>query len=150
MNNNITDKAYHAYKTLFNAFETAKQDLIDIVRANGGVILTPPASDKPTLHCFVDYNGDCDYNTTESIPIQAIAYDEQEGMLMVLTNDELRNYEYDEDYNFEYLYDYAGEDKARYEDATKDITYFRELDNGYTAVNETIFSILAGLADYLA
>lgn len=143
------ERASEAYNNLFNAFEQAERDLIEIIKREGGIIRTPNGSDVPTLHCFVDYNADMDYNTTQSIPIQAIAYDENEG-LMVLTNDELRNYEYDEDYEFEYFYDYEGEDKKRYDEATKDLTYFRVLDDGYTAVRETIYSILCGLMVYLA
>lgn len=149
MDNTNKAKVNKAFNSLSQAFDRAECDLINIIQTEGGIIRTAPSGDKPTLYCFVDYNMDMDYNTTESLPIQALAYDEGEG-LMVLTNAELQNYEYDEGFEFDYYYDYEGEDKERYEDATKDLTYFRTLDDGYTAVRETIFSILAGLADYLS
>lgn len=138
----------NAFKALTRANEKARQDLINIIKENGGKILTPNSLDRPTLMCYVDYCRDGDI---ETVPIHGIAFDEGEG-LMLLTSDELANYEYDSGYNFEYLYNfnYGGADKENFEKATEDLTYFRPMDDGYTLERETIFSILAGLESYLA
>lgn len=144
---NLREKANQAYVKLSQAVSQAITDLTEIVKANGGKILTPPSMDKPTIYTYTYGNIDNSALDTESI--QAIAYDEVEG-LMVITETEMSNYEYDNGYQFEYTYDYEGEDKEHYDDMVKDLTYFRELDDSHTAMYDTIFSILCGLESYLA
>ena len=136
-----------AFNALVNANDKALQDLINIVVDAGGLILTPESCDKPVLYAFT-YNS-ISVEDLEVEPIQAIAYDETVG-LMIISNTEMANYEYDSGYQFEYYYDYADEDKAHYDDMVKDLTYFRELNDGYTDVRKTVYSILSGLEAYLA
>lgn len=135
-------------KALNSAFEKAEKDLIMIVKEMGGIIRTPVSDDKPTLYANV-FN--CIDNTAlDSEAIYAIAYvDYGEGGegLMILTETEMENYEFDNDFEFG---DDETADKAAYEDMTKDITYFRDLNDGYTDYRGTIYSILAGLESYLA
>ena len=146
-NKNLREKANQAYVKLSQALSQAITDLTEIVKANGGKILTPPSMDKPTIYAYT--YGNIDNSALDTETIQAIAYDEVEG-LMVITETEMSNYEYDNGYQFEYTYDYEGEDKEHYEDMVKDLTYFRELDDSHTAMYDTIFSILCGLESYLA
>ena len=105
--------------------------------------------EKPTIYALNDFNGSQAYIAYEEVPVHAIAYDEGEG-LMVLTNYELDNYQYDSGYLFEYYGGFEGEDKEHFEDCIKDLTYFRDLDDGYTDVKMTIYNILSGLPAYLA
>lgn len=149
-NNNLKTQAFQTYQSLSSVLGDAQTTLADIIKGCGGILPTPPTMDKTTLYAFVQYDDvRCVYSRNERIPIQAIAFDENEG-LMILTNIEVCNYEHDNDFQFEYLYDFDGEDKEHYEDMVKDITYFRPLDDGYTDVFNTIFSIFAGLESYLA
>lgn len=144
---NLKTRVHMAFNALVNANDKALNDLINIVRDAGGMLLTPYSTDKPSIWAYT-YNSPSDEDI-EIVPIQAIAYDENEG-LMVITDTEMRNYEYDNGYEFEYFYDFEGTDKEHYDDLVKDITYFRELNDGYTDVRKTVFSILAGLEEYLA
>ena len=148
--NKLTIRASQAFRNLVKANEKATQDLIDIVKDAGGMIVTDSQfGDKPILYAVVDYNGPVSYQASEFVPIHAIAFDEGEG-LMILTDWELENYTSDTGYCFEYYNGFEGEDLEHFQDCVKDITYFRAMDDGYTDEKATIFNILAGLADYLA
>lgn len=143
--NTLATRAKMAFNALLNADIKAEKDLINILKDFGGIIRTPLTDGKPTLYSYTCWND----REIQAVPIQAVAYDEGEG-LMVLTNCELESYEYSEGYEFQGFHNLTGEDEKRYLEATEDITYFRVLDDGYTDVNTTIFSILAGLEYYLA
>ena len=136
--------ARNAFRSLNAAFEKAEKDLIAIVQEMGGIIRTPVSDDKPTL--YADVFNCIDNTALDGEAIYAIAYDDSEG-LMILTETEMENYEFDNDFEFG---DDETADKAAYEDMTKDITYFRDLNDGYTDYRGTIYSILAGLESYLA
>ena len=146
----LFSKAGVAFSELASAFNKAEEELINIVKGNGGKINTSSSfGEKPTLYAVVDFSGSEAYQSYELVPIQAIAYDEGQG-LMILTNYELDNYQYDSGYLFEYYGGFEGEDAEHFEDCIKDLSYFRDLDDGYTDVKMTIFNILAGLQAYLA
>jgi len=143
---NLTIRAQMAFRGLSTAINKAEADLISIIRDYGGIIPTPAADDKPALYLYAYASSDL---SIDLFPIQAVAFDEGEG-LMIISNTEMANYEYDNDYEFDYYGNFYGKDLEHYRDMVKDITYFRELNDGYTDVPATIFSILADLASYLA
>lgn len=144
--NGLYERAAETRKMLHLAYESAYNELIGLIRDNGGLIDTRATDEKPTLYAMVDYSigGKC-----EGIAIHGIRYDEDEGELFILTSTELDNYQADTGYYFDYYFNFDGEDKEHLDDAMKDITYFRPLDDGYTDVKWTILNIFAGLAEYL-
>lgn len=147
---NLKDRAYKASEYLRNAYDALYEELVGIINENGGLIDTRACDDKPTLYVVQDCtSGDSAYGETETVPIHAIRYNVEDGQIYILTNTELDSYAYDNNYYFENYYNFEGEDKTHFEDAIKDITYFRELNDGYTDMRSTIFNIISGLYAYI-
>ena len=143
---NLKDRAYSASELLRHTYDSLVDELIGIINENGGLIDTRACNENPTLYAVVEGSG-C--GESEEITIQAIRYNEEDGQIYILTNIELDSYSYDNGYNFEYYYDFEGEDEEHFKDAIKDITYFRELNDGYTDMRATIFNIISGLYSYI-
>lgn len=142
---NLKDRAYNISEFLRRTYDQLTDDLIGIIKDNGGLIDTRACNENPTLYAIVDGS---DYGFEEET-IQAIRYNEEDGQIYILTNTELDSYSYDSGYEFEYYYDFMGEDAAHFEDAISDISHFRELNDGYTDVRTTIFNIVSGLYAYI-
>ena len=141
---NIKERAINASDFIRRAFESAEDELIGILKECGGFIDTRVCNERPTLYAV-----DTIHSEDMVSAIQAIRYNEEDGQIYILTNTELDNYQYDNGYQFEYYYNFEGKDEEHLNDAMKDITYFRELRDGYTDVRATINNIVSGLYAYL-
>ena len=146
---NTYEKAKAAAEKLRAAYNTAIDELTEIVKEHGGFIDTRACDERPTLYAMVDTDYGNAAIETSSIPIHGIRYDEDSKGLFIITDTELDSYAYDNGYNFEYYYNFEGEDAEHLNDAMKDITYFRDIDDGYTDIPSTIFNIVGGLYAYL-
>ena len=142
----LKDRAFNASELLRHTYDSLVDELIGIIKANGGLIDTRACSENPTLYAIVEGGA---WNESEQEAIQAIRYNEEDGQIYILTNSELDSYAYDTGNTFEYYYDFEGEDKTHFEEAIKGITYFRELNDGYTDMRATIFNIISGLYAYI-
>ena len=142
----IKQRALNANGILRQTYDTLTDELIAIIKDNGGLIDTRACSENPTLYAVVDGGA---WNEFNKEPIQAIRYNEEDEQIYILTNTELDSYSYDTGYIFEDYYNFVGEDAAHFEDAIKDITHFRELNDGYTDMRTTIFNIISGLFAYI-
>lgn len=138
----LKDRAFSASELLRHVYDSLVDELIGIITENGGLIDTRACSENPTLYAVVEGSGN---GESETVAIHAIRYNEEDGQIYILTDAELDSYAYDTGNTFEYYYDFQGEDKTHFEDAIKDITYFRELNDGYTDMWATIFNIISGL-----
>ena len=138
------EKVYDAVTLINKVNDQLRDTLIGVLKDCGGFIDTRACEDKPTLYAIVDSIGD----DQTQVAIQGIRYDEDEG-IFILTDTELDNYQFDTKYFFEYYFNFEGEDGERLTEVQKDITYFRELNDGYTDVTSTIRNIILGLSWYL-
>lgn len=142
----IKERALNASGLLRQTYDSLTDELIAIIKANGGLIDTRACNENPTLYAVVEGGGLGEY---EQETIQAIRYNEEDGQIYVLTNTELDSYAYSTGNYFDYYYDFQGHDKEFFEDAISDLSYFRELNDGYTDMRATIFNIISGLFAYI-
>lgn len=133
-------------KALDNAFE----QIIRVVKECGGVLKTPASSDKITLYAFYESMGSRDLANaaSEMVAIQGLRWDDELG-LCICTNDMLDNYEFDTGYQFEYYFDFEGEDLENLNKALDDPAYYVEFDKYDLLYSETVRSIIGGIGDYL-
>lgn len=126
--------------TIYDAYNR----IVYVVKACGGLLKTPAASDKPTLYAtYEDFDG-----RKSETAIQGLRWDDDLG-LTICTNEMLDNYQFDNGYNFEYYFDFEGEDLEHLNKALEDAAYFVEFDK-YDLVREpTILSIINGIGEYL-
>lgn len=124
--------------------ELGRRTIIELVKANGGFLKTPQCEEKPSLFAFYE---DMDGRRT-AISIQGLHYDEELG-LCLCTNDMLDNYQYDTGYQFEYYWNFEGQDAEELNKALEDAAYYVEIDKYDCDVNETILNLIHGLPDYL-
>ncbi len=143
---NIKERAQNASNTLRQTYDSLTNELIAIIKANGGLIDTRVCNDNPTLYAVVEGGGMGEY---EQEAIQAIRYNEEDGQIYILTNTELDSYAYSTGNYFDFYYDFEGRDKEYFEDAINDFSYFRMLNDGYTDVRTTIFNIISKLFTYI-
>ena len=138
------DTIYAVSVQLRNAYDNALKEIIEVVKANGGLIKTPAASDKPTLHAFFEgFGGPINHQA-----IHGLRWDEELG-LTLCTDDMLDNYQFDNDYTFDYYFDFVGRDAEELEKALADPAYFVEFGDYDMVREETIKSIVDGLESYL-
>ena len=132
------------------ALDNAYEQIIYIVKECGGVLKTPASSDKITLYGFYESAGSRDLANaaSEAVAIQGLRWDDELG-LCICTNDMLDNYQFDTGYQFEYYYDFAGEDLEHLNKVLDDPAYYVEFDKYDLLYSETIRSIIGGLRDYL-
>ena len=108
----------HYEEAINNAIGTAFEHIIRVVKEYGGVLKTPASSDKVTLYAFYEgFDG-----KTEGVPIQGLRWDDELG-LCICTNDMLENYQFDTGYQFEYYFDFEGEDLENLNKALDDPAY---------------------------
>jgi hypothetical protein len=134
-------------RTAFGFLKSARDNSIDIlagiIRDAGGFIPTLPTSDKPRLVAYHEFGaGDLDDVTIYGLR-------EHEGEVFLFTKDNLDNYEYENKYCFEYLYDFEGKDLEEINKALSDIANFSSIYDDCVLRSSTIYSILAGLENYL-
>ena len=132
------------------AIDNAYEQIVTVVKECGGVLKTPAASDKITLYAFYESAGSRDIANaaTEAVAIQGLRWDDELG-LCICTNDMLDNYQYDNDYQFEYYFDFEGEDLENLNKALDDPAYFVEFDKYDLVYADTVMSIIGGIVDYL-
>lgn len=134
-----------AFDRLMEARNRAIMDLEGIVKAAGGFIPTLPCQSKPTLYVTFAYDMDMDQEA-----IYGIRYVEREG-LFLCTKSNLDDYEYENDYCFDYLYDFeeGSDDYDAVNNAVSDLAYYIRIDNENIVRSQTVISILGGLAAYI-
>ena len=132
------------------ALDNAYEQIITIVKECGGVLKTPASSDKITLYAFYESAGSRDIANaaSEAVAIQGLRWDDELG-LCICTNDMLDNYQYDNDYQFEYYFDFEGEDLENLNKALDDPAYYVEFDKYDLVYADTVRSIIGGIGDYL-
>lgn len=132
------------------AIDNAYEQIVTVVKECGGVLKIPAASDKITLYAFYESAGSRDIANaaTEAVAIQGLRWDDELG-LCICTNDMLDNYQYDTGYQFEYYFDFEGEDLENLNKALDDSAYFVEFDKYDLVYADTVMSIIGGIADYL-
>lgn len=118
--------------------------IVSLVKENGGVLKTIQCEEKPTLYAFYEEFDGQQYK----IWIQGFRYDEELG-LCICTNEMLDNYQYDNGYEFEYYWNFEGNDLTEVNKALDDLSYFVEFDKYDLNKTATILNILAGLPAYL-
>ena len=148
--NALKDYAARCEESIDKAFDNAYETIITIVKECGGVLKTPASSDKITLYAFYESVGSRDLANaaSEAVAIQGLRWDDELG-LCICTNDMLDNYQYDTGYQFEYYFDFEGEDLENLNKALDDSAYFVEFDKYDLVYADTVMSIIGGIADYL-
>ena len=119
--------------------------IVSLVIENGGFLRTPQGSDKPNLYAFYDYGLSV---APSQVAIQGLHYSEELG-LCICTDDMLDNYQYDNDYQFEYYFDFEGQDLEELNKALSDPSYYVEFDRYELNRERTIINLLEGLPEYL-
>ena len=125
--------------------EEGKQTIIALVIANGGFLKTPQCEGKPMLLAYYEDWGD---SKKSCVPIQGLHWDEELG-LCICTNHMLDNYQFDTGYEFEYYWNFEGEDLENLNKALEDAAYFVEIDKYDCIIEDTIVSLIHGLPAYL-
>lgn len=142
----IIDKTCAAYDRAKAAFEQARQDLEDILQDCGGFIKTLPSNDKPIIIAKTyDIYGNIDKECVYGIRLV-----EGEG-IFICTTTSARNYEYDNNYSFDYLYDFKDgtEDMENIEKLVSDPAYYIDIDEDYISTIDLIWEILGDLEAYI-
>ena len=140
------DKIQNANRSIRVAYYDALKAIIEVVKANGGLIKTPAETGgRPTLYAYYeDFDG-----LVYRRAIHGLRWDEENG-LTICTDDMLENYQFDNNYCFEYFYDFVeGDDAEHIQKALEDPAYFVEFDAYELQKDETIASIVSGLEYYL-
>ena len=143
MNTELKKTCQAAFDRYMEARDRAIHDIEDIVKAAGGFIPTLPCSEK--CHIYATFCYDLD---SEDISIYGIRYVDGEG-LFICTADNVKDYEYDNDYCFDYLYDFEGEDLEEINKVLDNLAYYIPFDHDNLIRSATAISILGGLTDYL-
>ena len=141
-NNSLISNVRTAFDFLKSARDNSIDTLAGIIREAGGFIPTLPTSDKPRLNAFLDYGGEIDAVTIFGLR-------EYDGEVFLFTNNNVENYEYEHNYCFKYLYDFKGKDLIQINKALSDIANFSSIYDDEILRSATIYSILAGLENYL-
>ena len=142
-NNALISKTKTAFDFLKSARDTSIDTLAGIIREAGGFIPTLPASDKPRLVAIQDFGA----GEIDDVTIYGLR--EHEGEVFLFTKDNLDNYEYENKYCFEYLYDFEGKDLEEINKALSNLGNFSSIYDDEILRSATIYSILAGLENYL-
>jgi hypothetical protein len=133
-------------KTAFDFLKSARDNSIDtlagIIRDAGGFIPTLPSMDKPRLVAFNDYSGEID-------DVTVFGLREYDGEVFLCTKDNVDNYESENKYWFDYLYDFEGKDLEEINKVLSDLANFSSIYDDCVLRSATIYSILAGLVNYL-
>lgn len=139
-------KALCAYKNeaIKKAIDDAYEQIVAVVKECGGLLKTPASSDKPTLYAYYETMD----GKTEQVEIHGLRWNDELG-LTICTNDMLDNYQYDTGYQFEYYFDFEGEDLENLNKVLDDPAYFVEFNKYDLVYTDTVMSIIGGIADYL-
>ena len=133
-------------RTAFDFLKSSRDNSIDtfagIICEAGGFIPTLPTSDKPRLNAFLLYGDEVELVTVFGLR-------EHDGEVFLFTNNNVEDYEYEHNYWFKYLYDFKGKDLIQINKALSDIANFSSIYDDEILRSATIYSILAGLENYL-
>ena len=142
----MNDLLYKATQGFENALAESKKAIIEVIKANGGIVRTIP-EDFYQLLFPIQATFELDSYESSSYPsnVYAVCYVEGEG-IGVLTSNGICNYRYDNDLDTEC------EATEFIDEVLKDVSYFEFLDNYYPRFDmlNTIFSIVAGLGEFVA
>ena len=146
----LKEYAYVCEEAINRALDTAYETIITIVKECGGVLKTPASSDKITLYAFYESTGSRDIANaaSEAVAIQGLRWDDELG-LCICTNDMLDNYQFDTGYQFDYYFDFKGEDVKELDKVLDDPAYYVEFDKYDILYSETVRAIIGGIGDYL-
>ena len=118
--------------------------IVSLVIENGGFLKTPQCEEKPYLYAFYeDFDG-----LTYKVAIQGFHYDEELG-LCICTDDTLNNYQYDTGWEFEYYWNFEGDDLDELNKALALPEYYVEFDRYNLVKTDTVINLLRGLPAYL-
>ena len=139
-------KIQNASGVISAAYDYALKAIVEVVKANGGLIKTPAETGaRPTLYAYYEDFDGLVYHRA----IHGLRWDEENG-LTICTDDMLENYQFDNGYCFEYFYDFVeGDDAKHLENALNDPAYFVKMDKYDLIRDDTIKSIINGLDSYL-
>lgn len=142
---NGKDKLHNASVILSDAYDNAYKAIVEVVKANGGLIKTPAETgSRPCLYAFYeDFDG-----LVYKRGIHGLRWDDELG-LTICTDDMLDNYQFDEGYTFEYYYDFVDDDAIHIQKVLDNPAYFVEWDSYDLVKDDTIKSIISGLEFYL-
>ena len=141
-NKALIENVHTAFDFLKSAHDNSIDTLAGIIREAGGFIPTLPAGDKPRLNAFLLYGEEVELVTIFGLR-------EHDGEVFLFTNNNVEDYEYENTYWFKYLYDFNGKDLMQINKALSDIANFSSIYDEEVLRSATIYSILAGLENYL-
>lgn len=142
-NNTLIGKVRTAFDFLKSARDTSIDTLAGIIRDAGGFIPTLPTDEKPRLVCFQDFGS----GETNDVTIYGLR--EYDGEVFLFTTDNLENYEYENDFSFCFLYNFEGKDLEEINKALSNLGNFSSIYDEEIVRSATIYSILAGLENYV-
>lgn len=141
-NKALIENVHNAFDFLKSARDNSIDTLAGIIREAGGFIPTLPTSDKPRLNAFLLYGEEVELVTIFGLR-------EYDGEVFLFTNNNVEDYEYEHNYWFKYLCDSKGKDLIQINKALSDIANFSSIYDEEILRSATIYSILAGLENYL-
>ena len=130
MENELINLAQNALDTFLSARATAEGAIIEILKKHDNFINLVPTDGKPKVVIFEDLNeGAFDSVNVEQETVFAMRYDSDKGQLMLLTEASLSNYEWDNDYEFQFIeygdeYPQDEDDLKHLETIMADISYY--------------------------
>lgn len=142
----IAEKVQSLTKVINDTKNLLYNTLVEIVRANGGLIKTiPTVNVSRIVATTVEPYGDDERFSTETI----FGIREDKGFLYICTNSNVEDFESDRDDGFTFLCDYyLDEDEIpEMEKCLSDWDYFSELNPESYLTQLTLESILYGLTD---
>ena len=145
----IAEKIQSLTKVINDTKDLLYNSLVEIVRANGGLIKTIPTLNVTRIVATtVEPYGNDERLSTETI----FGIREDKGVLYLCTNSNVRDFEDDYDDGFSFISDYYVEDDElpEMEKCLSDWDYFSELNSESYLTQLTLESILYGLTDFIA
>jgi len=146
--NKTMEKIQSATKAIDDTMNLIYNTLVEIVRANGGLIKTIPTINvRRIVATTIEPYGDDERISTETI----FGIREDKGVLYLCTNSNVENFESDRNDGFTFLCDiYLEEDEIpEMEKCLSDWDYFSELNTESYITQLTLESIIYGLPDFI-
>lgn len=153
MDKELGRKAMDALVAFINERDKAINTLVEIVKAKGGFIRTVPSENTTPIQVMKDYSGgDLDYNA-EASTVYGIRYIEYENQgLCLCTEEKLKDYEWDNDYEFDFPVEENINDKEltkHLDEMLGDECYFESFDEDTFIKSTSIIALLNGITQYL-
>lgn len=155
MENELINLAQNALETFLSARATAEDAIIEILKKHDNFINLVPTEGKPKVVIFEDLSeGAYDSVNVEQEAVFAMRYDDKSGQLMLLTEASLSNYEWDTDYEFQFIeygdeYPQDEDDLKHLETIMANISYYISFHETYIIRQNSLISLLSGIQAYL-